>query len=316
MSKVAGTGSIMGYTPTYAPLEQIHSTGTDPRSDLYSLAATLYHLITGATPPDALARASAVIGGQPDPLRPAHEINPQVPPAVSAALAHAMALHSEQRPATAAEMRRELSEVSRSPVLTGKSDMATVVVPPGDSLSTVKQSTQVQDAAAVTVVDAPGDSRPHGTPPPPVSAHTQAGAESRQTTPMHSERIAPAVMTEPGQRASRRPLVIGGVVVAALLVAGIVFALIAANNNGSPDPGSNKAVAQESPAGNVNDQTRPQAAPQSGKSESGGAASQNPKPEPTLQGKKKVEVRTSNSDSSPTPVRDTIKARVKARREY
>src|SRR5215210_3207353 len=67
MSKVAGTGSVLGYTPTYAPIEQIHSTGTDPRSDLYSLAATLYHLITGVTPPDALFRASAVIGGQSDP---------------------------------------------------------------------------------------------------------------------------------------------------------------------------------------------------------------------------------------------------------
>src|SRR5918998_1269920 len=103
MSKVGGSASVMGYTPTYAPLEQIHSTGTDPRSDLYSLAATLYHLVTGTTPPDALFRASAVIGGQPDPLRPAHELNPQVSPAVSAVLARAMALHSEQRPGSADE---------------------------------------------------------------------------------------------------------------------------------------------------------------------------------------------------------------------
>ncbi|MDX6709360.1 MAG: eukaryotic-like serine/threonine-protein kinase, partial [Blastocatellia bacterium] len=56
VSRVTTSGSIFGYTPNYAPLEQIHGTGTDARSDLYSLAATLYALLTGGPPPDALSR--------------------------------------------------------------------------------------------------------------------------------------------------------------------------------------------------------------------------------------------------------------------
>src|SRR5262245_52304879 len=35
--------SVFGFTPHYAPLEQIRASGTGPRSDLYALAATLYH---------------------------------------------------------------------------------------------------------------------------------------------------------------------------------------------------------------------------------------------------------------------------------
>src|SRR6185436_5467727 len=67
--------SILGFTPAYAPLEQIQGEGTDPRTDLYSLAATLHHLLTGVTPPATLTRIAATADHQRDPLRPATELN-------------------------------------------------------------------------------------------------------------------------------------------------------------------------------------------------------------------------------------------------
>lgn len=112
-SRVTTSGSIFGYTPNYAPLEQIQGTGTDPRSDLYALAATLYHLLTGVTPPDALSRASALIGQLPNPLRPADELNPLISPEVASVLQNAMAQHPNQRPASAAAMRVLLKDASR-----------------------------------------------------------------------------------------------------------------------------------------------------------------------------------------------------------
>lgn len=111
-SSVMTSKSIFGFTPNFAPLEQIQGTGTGPRSDLYSLAATLYYLMTGVIPPDALTRITEVANGQPDPLRRADEVNPQIPNAIADILMKAMAHNRDQRPASATAMRRMIHEVS------------------------------------------------------------------------------------------------------------------------------------------------------------------------------------------------------------
>jgi serine/threonine protein kinase len=100
--------SVLAYSPNYSPLEQIQGTGTDERSDLYALGATLYHLLTGVKPPDALTRATALVNGQSDPLRPAHQLDDQVTATLSAAIMRALALNIEQRPRTASEMLHDL----------------------------------------------------------------------------------------------------------------------------------------------------------------------------------------------------------------
>ena len=104
--------SLLAYSPNYSPLEQMQGTGTDERSDLYSLGSTLYHLLTGVKPPDALARATAIVNGQPDPLLPAGGMKEEIPAAVSAALMRAMALNVENRPRTVSDMRDDLHGVA------------------------------------------------------------------------------------------------------------------------------------------------------------------------------------------------------------
>ena len=129
ISRVTTAASIFGYTPNYAPLEQIQGLGTDSRSDLYSLAATLYHLMTGVKPPDALSRAAAVVNGQPDPLLKASEANSEVSPDVDEVLAKAMAQNREQRYATAADMRRAFHEAEQASTVVNRGEAQTVLFP-------------------------------------------------------------------------------------------------------------------------------------------------------------------------------------------
>src|SRR5262249_32083190 len=98
-----------GYTPQYAPLEQIQGAAADPRSDLYALGATMYYLLTSAALIDAVTRASAVLGQQHDPLRPARELQPNIPATVDAVLRQALALAIGGRPASAIAMRTALA---------------------------------------------------------------------------------------------------------------------------------------------------------------------------------------------------------------
>jgi serine/threonine protein kinase len=108
LTAVTTSASIFGYTPNYAPLEQVQGKGTDARSDLYALGATLYHLVTNVKPPDALSRASALVNGQPDPMLPANEIRPEIGAGLANVLDKAMSQKRDDRFATADDMRRAL----------------------------------------------------------------------------------------------------------------------------------------------------------------------------------------------------------------
>jgi serine/threonine protein kinase len=113
MSAANSSSSIFGYTRRYSPLEQIQDQGTSPRSDIYALGATLYHLLTGVKPPDALARATALSKSQPDPLRPANEIHQSVGPEIAAILCRAMAVEAEDRFQSASDFRNALAGMGR-----------------------------------------------------------------------------------------------------------------------------------------------------------------------------------------------------------
>ncbi len=100
--------SIFGYTRNYAPPEQINNTGTDQRTDVYSLGATLYHMLTGEAPAPAEIRMFAAVNGQPDPLKFPNELNPRLSRDVSVACTTSLALAPAGRFQSAPAMRAAL----------------------------------------------------------------------------------------------------------------------------------------------------------------------------------------------------------------
>lgn len=94
---VQGRGTV-----AYTPLEQYGGdTGfTDARSDIYSLGATLYHLLAGEPPVDAKERFL-----RPGSLISLRQINTNVSPGIERSIFQALAMHPTERPANAREMR-------------------------------------------------------------------------------------------------------------------------------------------------------------------------------------------------------------------
>ena len=107
-SEAGKSGSVVGYTPHFASMEQIRGTGTDGRSDIYSLSATLYQLITNTVPADALTRAEAMLSGKPDPIVSVSEANAEISPAVSNVLLKGLEVSQDKRFSTASEMQKAL----------------------------------------------------------------------------------------------------------------------------------------------------------------------------------------------------------------
>jgi eukaryotic-like serine/threonine-protein kinase len=70
-SHLTRTGTFLG-TPLYAAPEQIKCEGVDAQSDVYSVAATLYFLLTGRAPfqsGDSMATLARIVSEEPPPMR-------------------------------------------------------------------------------------------------------------------------------------------------------------------------------------------------------------------------------------------------------
>ncbi len=148
------TGSSrLGLTPAYAPIEQWGGTGmhTTLQTDIYSLGATLYHLITGKSPFPVHDRLAV----SPDPLPSPKHLNPRVSTHLSDAIMCALEIQPIHRFPDASSFKNALIDVNVPAVHT-----------------TIPQQGQQQTVQVITPNVAPMPIPPTSIPTQPVAPQT------------------------------------------------------------------------------------------------------------------------------------------------
>lgn len=107
-ASMTAAGTVMG-TPAYFAPEQASGGRVDARTDLYSVGAVLYRLVTGRGPFDHHKRLAAMAKAHltEKPRPPSHFV-PGLPPLLDAVILRALAKKPERRFASAAEMAEAL----------------------------------------------------------------------------------------------------------------------------------------------------------------------------------------------------------------
>jgi Tol biopolymer transport system component len=103
---VETTVGAQSLTPGFAPPEQ-YGKGTDPRSDIYSLGATLYMALTGIVPKNGLARMM-----KEEQLIPIRDLNPNISTALANCIEKSLEVEREQRYQSAENFKQELLSAS------------------------------------------------------------------------------------------------------------------------------------------------------------------------------------------------------------
>ncbi|MEE8569051.1 MAG: serine/threonine-protein kinase, partial [Anaerolineales bacterium] len=128
------------FTPGFAPPEQYGQGRTDVRTDIYSLGATFYNLLTNILPADSLGRA---MGQQR--LVPILELNPSISPHVVDAIERATAIKPGDRFATVQGFSDALAPEPEQAI----DDVLVDYVPPTERARPTVRSGSAQPGTAV-----------------------------------------------------------------------------------------------------------------------------------------------------------------------
>ncbi len=243
-SQITQAGSVLG-TAAYLAPEQASGAEVGPAADLYGLGVVTYQLLAGRLPYEAGSLTELALMQQREyPIR-LDEIAPEVPAALALAVERALALEPEERYPDAEELRRALHDGARGIAPSGAGGDAT---------------------AATSMLPPPQRTAPtRSTPPPPrVARRLQPQSPPGGIPPVEYEPI-PEI---PPSRRDREPVrksggmgkLVGGLLVAALLVVAIAFALGSSQGSSSvklsPVDGNDTGEVVDQMNGLIDDNTR------------------------------------------------------------
>jgi eukaryotic-like serine/threonine-protein kinase len=154
-SSITQVGSVLG-TAAYLSPEQARGDEAGPRADLYSLGVVTYQLISGRLPYEANSLSELALKQQRESPMPLDELNPEVPRALSQAVAMTLAIDQRARPENALEFADMLRDGARGvappPAV---ADLATSATTPFVDESPTA-ATRVTPQAAPRTAHAPG----------------------------------------------------------------------------------------------------------------------------------------------------------------
>jgi serine/threonine-protein kinase len=213
-SDITKVGSVVG-TAAYLSPEQARGEAAGPASDLYALGVVSYQLMAGRLPYEAASLTDLARQQDTGPPQPLHQLNGDVPRALSAAIARALEHHPEDRYADAREMEQALREGLRG-------------VAPAPTTSTralEEPSTRMLEGTAATTALPRTESRPRRRLEP-----LEEAPPPRRPAPPPPGRRAATARPRKRNRGLRRFLALVGVVV---LVAAAIAIYEAANSGGT-----------------------------------------------------------------------------------
>lgn len=278
------TVGARGYSPGFAPPEQYGEAVTGPFSDQYSLAATLYNLLTGNPPPESVDR----MFGQKT-LTSTRTFSPKVPLHVDTALERAMQLEPDKRYESVQQFLTALTDPSALP------GDALAPTAPEDIEATQKQPASQDLPAPTRAAQQPTQAAQQ--PTQAVQQPTQAAQEPTQAAQEPTQALAEPTQQSSGIPAKSTPnrlpfYILGVIIVAASLVGALLLF------GGGKEDGTDQVAAMPSATGEMV-AAKPSSTPQP--SETQAALPASPTATPSLEPSQQPSI-TPTLPPQPTPL--------------
>lgn len=205
-----GDGDIVGGSPYYMSPEQIRQEPVDRRTDVFSLGVVLYELLTDLRPfrGSTLSEITTAVLEHEPPL--AHEIDPNVPKALSEIAARAMQKNRDDRFSSARSLSRELRHwleehpqqeaeaveaagPDRRALAWAAGGVAALALAGAAWWGIAHRGAEAPDTVAATAVSAPAAEVAPAAPPAPAAVAPAPAPEAAPVTPSEASLAASAV---------------------------------------------------------------------------------------------------------------------------